>query len=669
MDIKMNTTHILEFDHITQMLCDNAVSQRAKDRLKELKPYLREEELIVRMKETTEARRLIDAFGTPPLTAMKDLVQIIELVEKDGVLTPEQFTVIGQFIASCRRTKSYLKQAESSQLEIAYYGESIYSLQELGSEIEKTIRNQRIDPYATPELKNICRKIDGIQQEIKSKLESILRGNKKYFADAYIAERNGHYVLPVKKEYKHQVSGSVISASATGATYFIEPTAVAKLREKLSVLEIEESNEELKILYTLTALVADEIELLRINIDALETLDYIFAKGKLSSDLKAVEAKMNTDRRIVIEEGRHPLLQAEHCVPLNFKSDKDNQGIVITGPNTGGKTVALKTVGLLSMMAQCGLHIPCKSADIAMNNRILCDIGDGQNITENLSTFSAHITNIISILEETDEESLILLDELGSGTDPAEGMGIAIAILEELLKKKCKFIATTHYPEVKEFADKTDGIINARMAFDRESLKPLYALEIGEAGESCALYIAKRLGLPARMLERAYSEAYRQERVVEGRHIQENESAVKERMIQEDILKERIYDKSFQEEEKEIEIKAARTTEKIQKKQVKRKVNHAQSEAFQIGDCVEVLPDKQSGIIFQTVNSKGEIGVQIKKEKIMVNHKRIRLKVKAQDMYPEDYDFSIIFDTVENRKKSRQMGRKYSPDIVNIIEE
>lgn len=640
----MNINKTLEFDKIIEMLCEFAFTDVAKQKLSDLKPYLNERDVISKTKETTEARMIYDSVGNPPLTAMKDINKILEISEKGGMLIPEQLSNVVQFISSSRRIKAYLKKAEILNIEIAYYGQSIDGLDFLYEEIDRCIRNNIVDNYASKELREIRRKIENVNGQIKAKLEHILRSKKEYFSDGFVSTRNGHFVLPVKKEYKHQVQGSVIDTSSTGSTYFIEPLAVSKLQDELALLKIAESNEENKILYTLSSFVDDCSAEIKLNIDAMETLDFIFAKAKLSSHMKAIPANINTNRVIKIEDGRHPLLNQAECVPLNFSIGDGINGVVITGPNTGGKTVALKTVGLISLMAQSGLHVPCKNAEICMNNAILCDIGDGQSITENLSTFSSHIKNIIKILTQTSEQSLVLLDELGSGTDPAEGMGIAIAILEELRQKQCLFVATTHYPEVKEYAKNADQLINAKMAFDKESFKPLYKLEIGEAGESCALYIAKRLGMPKRMLEIAYNEAY-----------------CKNKLTQQNDI-----DTSFIEEAKEMQ--QAEKLVSIQKQENKPN-NNGRAASFNIGDSVFVYPNKQIGIVCQKANSKGEVGVQIQKEKQLINHKRLKLNVAATELYPDDYDFSIIFDTVANRKARHQMGKRHRPDLQVTIED
>ena len=398
----------------------------------------------------------------------------------------------------------------------------------------------------------------------------------------------------------------------------------------------------------------------------METLDYVFAKAKLSISMKAMEAFVTKDRRIIIKAGRHPLIETNVVVPLDFHIGDGINGIIITGPNTGGKTVALKTTGLLSLMVQSGLHVPVgEGSSFCMNNMVLCDIGDGQSITENLSTFSSHMTNIIEILKNADDQSLVLLDELGSGTDPAEGMGIAIAILEELSKKKCLLMATTHYPEIKEFAKVTNGFINARMSFDRQSLLPLYKLEIGEAGESCALYIAKRLGFPQNMLKRAYEAAYKvnnaDKPVVSYDLSQfENKQEVGRTGQNCNYSNKQL---SLDSIENNVDV-PTKGYQRLDNNEVKRTQVQPRSSKFNIGDSVMVYPQKLIGIVFKKSDEKGEIGVQIKDRKQYINHKRLKLHVAANELYPDNYDFSIIFESVVNRKAHHNMTRKHDPDLI-----
>ncbi len=633
----LNTYKAIEFNTILEQLSDCALSEKAKEKILSLKPSLSESECKATMVETTEAKIILEGLGTPPLASMNGIEKIISDCEKDMMLLPEQFENLEQFISACNRMKSYLKRSEAFDIAIAYFGESFYALKELHECIKSSIRNGQVCDEASSNLASIRRKIENTNAVIKEKLESMLRGNKNWFSDGYIVVRNGRFVLPVKKEYKSQVSGIVMDTSNSGGTIFVEPTKIGRLTDELNQLQIEEENEVIKILYTLTGIVSDHIQNIKMNMECMETLDYTFAKAKLSVNMKARNVSINTTRHIKMIQGRHPLLKSESCIPLDFEIGDAIAGIVITGPNTGGKTVALKTIGLLSLMAQSGLHVPvAEGSQFCMNINVLCDIGDGQSITENLSTFSSHITNIMDILNHTTDESLVLLDELGSGTDPAEGMGIAIAILEELRLKNCLFIATTHYPEVKTYVKNTPKLKNARMMFDRENLKPMYQLEIGEAGESCALYIAKRLGFPAHMIARASQEAYGSEQQIVLPQIDKN---------------------------------AFNTPMTKIKKELKVKATENRSHSFQIGDSVKVHPEKIVGIVCKCTNDKGEIGVQVKGRKMLVNHKRIELLIAAKELYPEDYDFSIIFDTVENRKARHKMEKGHDADLVIQYEE
>lgn len=629
----------LEFNKVLNILEEHALSDKVRLRIRKLEPFLSEREVCRHLSETTEAKNIIEHYGNPPLSVMNELEKSMALLGKGTLLMPEQLGSIAQFLTACRRLKAYLKKAESTSASVASYGNSIYSLSEVEDEINRTVRGNQIDDKASPQLADIRRKITNAGEQVRSKLDSLLRNNKIWFSEGFVSLRNGHYTLPVKREYKNHVNGTVIDVSQSGSTYFVEPSAAGKLQQEIGLLHIEEENEVKRILYTLTALVEEHQSFININVEAMESLDFIFAKAKLSIAMKAIPLPVSRERKIEIKAGRHPLLKSETVVPLDFHIGGDYQGVIITGPNTGGKTVALKTIGLLSLMAQSGLHVPAADGCFTMNNYVLCDIGDGQSITENLSTFSSHMTNIIQILRLADDQSLVLLDELGSGTDPAEGMGLAIAILEELSEKSCLFIATTHYPEIKDFAKSAPGLINARMAFDRQSLLPLYQLEIGEAGESCALYIAGRLGLPLRMIERAGKAAY-------------GDNAITHSIIHEN---------SFSPSQDNMQN--AQIPHRVKLPEVKKTPDNPRSMRFNIGDSVLVYPQKLIGIVYQKANEKGEIGIQMKKNKLLISHKRLKLHVPASELYPENYDFSIIFDTVETRKARHDMARMHDPQL------
>ena len=622
-----DTEKILEFDRIKEKLAELACTEKARLQIQELKPSLSELEVKAFQRETTEARKMIEICGNPPVTALQGVDEWIEFASKGGCLTPRQLEQISMVLAAVRRLKDYLRRGKEHEIGLAYYEENLDGLDDIREELGSKIRNERVDDYASKTLKSLREAIDRAETKMHEKADAILRANKQYMADNFSTLRNGRICIPVKKEYKFKIQGSVIDKSSTGSTLFMEPLQVARLYDEVQELKIDEENEEIRILYTLSSMLSDKEEIIQSNSRTVEKLDFIFAKGKLSLEQEGIQPEINTDRHIRIKNGRHPLMDKAVNVPLNFEIGNGINGVIITGPNTGGKTVAIKTVALNCMMAQCGLHVPCEEAEICMNNAILCDIGDGQNLSENLSTFSAHITNVLDILKKAGRDSLVVMDELGSGTDPAEGMGIAIAILEELKKSNALFLATTHYPEVKEYARRTEGIINARMTFDKESLKPLYQLVIGEAGESCAFYIAGKLGMPGYMLSRAAKAAYGSDGEVKIEGMEGNE-----------------------------ELKKS-SHPKIQK--IKKAVTQKEAKKYQIGDSVMVYPEKKIGIICRMADEKGMLQVQMKKEKMWVSHKRIKLHVAAEQLYPEDYDFSIIFDSVEKRKAQHDMKRKY----------
>lgn len=623
----VQTDKVLEFDKIKEKWMELALTEWAKEKIKDTVPSMSENELIARQRETSEARELLEKSGNPPLVSLSGIRECIQTAVKGGCLSISQLEDMEKSLVAVMRLKNYLSRCKQWEISLAYYDENLDCLDNLKETIGMQIRNGRIEDNASKDLKSFRDEIERNERCMREKVDAVIRANKESLSDHFSTLRNGHICIPVKKEYKYKIKGNVIDKSSTGGTLFIEPSSVGKYYETLQLLRIHEDNEEYRILYSLSAMVADYEEILEQNISMIEKLDFIFSKGKLSLAYDGTEPKINTERYIRIEDGRHPLMAPSECVPLQFEIGKSFDGVVITGPNTGGKTVTIKTVALNCMMAQCGLHVACKKAEICMNSNFLCDIGDGQNISENLSTFSAHIVNVLEILRKVNRDSLVVMDELGSGTDPTEGMGIAIAILEELQKSGGLFLVTTHYPEVKQYADKKARIVNAKMTFDKESLKPLYQLVIGEAGESCAFYIAGKMGMPEEMLKTAMKAAYGKEEISEN---------LKQVVSKNHLEKRRVSG--------------------IQKR--KRRNEAAQKALeFQLGDSVLVYPDKKIGIICKTANEKGVLRVQMADKKIWVNRKRMKLHVAAEKLYPDDYDFSIIFDSVKNRKLRHQMDR------------
>lgn len=658
----MNTEQLIEFDRIKEKWGALALTDAAKERISGAGVFLEETALRKEQRDTTDSRELIEKLGAPPLQNVTELREIMGAAKRSECLTPYQLERVGSVLTVIERLHDYLKRGRQFGNPLAYYDENLDTLPELHDEILRTVRYDAVDDHASRLLSDLRSRIMVLEESMKQKAEQVLRNNRECMADTFYTIRNGHVCVPVKKEYRYRVPGSLVDRSSTGSTCFVEPEGVAKLFEELQLRRIDEENEVYRILYTLTAMVADAAPSLEEDVRMIEKLDYIFSKGKLSIDLNCREPRINLERRIVLRNARHPLMDPAVAVPLNFALGTENatatdettsfdetekssaapadgklksarghvRGVIITGPNTGGKTVAIKTVMLTSYMAQCGLHVTCGEADIAMNSNYLCDIGDGQNISENLSTFSAHIKNVMEILGAVNRDSLVIMDELGSGTDPAEGMGIAVAILEELRASGANYLVTTHYPEIKEYAERTAGVINARMTFDRETLRPTYRMVIGEAGESCAFYIAERLGMPKRMLRVAERAAYGQ-------------GYCRERG------------------QKENETVGGRPGGLVR---APKKHAVAAGTRFSVGDSVMVYPDKKIGIVCEPEDEKGVLRVQIADRKIYVNQKRVKLHVKAEELYPADYDFSIVFDTAENRKKRHDMERKYTDEVI-----
>ena len=623
----------LGFDRIVEQLQEQAVSQAARRRLAETEPILQEGLCRARMEETTAARCVMENAGTPPLTDTEGTENGLIQAAQGGMLLPEQLTFIARFCSTIQRLRRYLQKAQIYSAGIASWHTELPDLNELQNEIECSVREDTILDDASPDLKNMRRQREHTERMIREKLSQIILHHKKELADNYITQRNGIYVVPVQKKFQSTFPGTAVDISAKGSTVFMEPSAVRALRQELETLQTDIDTEERRVLWELSDRVAAEETSLHDAIRVMTDLDVLFARAKLSMEMKARPVLLTAERRIRLTDARHPLLDRETCVPLNLELALPDSGVAVTGPNTGGKTVCLKTVGLLTLMAQSGLHIPCgEGTEIAMMDRVLCDIGDSQSISQNLSTFSGHMTNVIRILNECSRDSLVLLDELGSGTDPAEGSGLAAAILEELLRRGCFFMVTTHDPQIKQWAEQTARVVSARMAFDRVSLQPLYLLEMGKSGESCAIEIARRLGMHEGLLSRA-------------RQVADDGVETKAGQMQHPM-------------------RAAAS--RLQRLQVK---TEGTFERFRMGDSVLLLPDQKNAIVYQPADDDGNVVIQFQGRKITVRHNRLKLLVPASELYPPDYDFSIIFDTVANRKAAHTMERKYDPEAVIVIRE
>lgn len=646
----MNNTAVklLEYDRVKERLEEYALSPLGKELVRKLEPSTDIQIIKNWLKETSEARSIADRDSSIPVHSLSGIEKIICKFGKGGILQPEELTGVLKLLEGGRKLKRFMEGKRDIAPLVSSYAGSMYDLADLAEELDRCIRDCRIDDKASPELSRVRKKITILEERITSKLESMLRSSayRDYFQDTLVSVRNGRYVIPVKREYKRNIEGYVLDTSTSGSTVFIEPAAVKRLQDELNLMKIEEDKEEYRILSHLSGMVDSYQRELSINIETMAHYDFIFAKAKYSKAINGSTAVLNTRNYINIKGGKHPLI-GPGCIPLDFEIGSDYRTLVITGPNTGGKTVALKTVGIMTMMIQSGMHVPAeKGSEFAVFRDILVDIGDGQSIEQSLSTFSSHIRNIISIMECADPYTLVIIDELGTGTDPGEGMGLAVAVLEDIYKKGSTTLATTHYSEIKEFADNNPGFENGCMEFDINTLKPLYRLRIGKSGESNALLIALRLGMDKSIIERAHEVTYKEKKEY-SREIPCSDTAqpVKNIEVVETHARQVAASKQVQE-----------TRERIEKQKV--------HQSFKIGDCVYVSTMKRTGIVCEQENNKGELGVMVMKKRFKVNKKRLSLYVDGKELYPEDYDFDIIFESKDNRKKRHDMGRKHVEGLV-----
>ncbi len=615
----------LDFDRIVEQLQSLAASEPARERLAALAPSLNENVCRRLMDETTAARAMLDSAGSPPLAVMERLAESLSQAAAGGMLEPEWLSGFASFAVSCRRVRCYLARGEGA---LNALGAELPDLSDLQEDIERCVDGDRITDQASAELRVLRRQRDAAEAAVKERLARVLTAHRRLLADGYVTQRGGRYVVPVLRRYQSAFPGTVVDASAKGTTLFMEPNAVAPLRETVEQLDMVVAAEERRVLYALSDRVASREADLSRGMALMTDIDVLFARAKLSAAMNAREVMLTAGGPLVIREGRHPLLPRDSCVPLTLVCPPDAAGIVITGPNTGGKTVAMKTVGLFVTMAQCGLHLPCaEGTSLPLRDAVLCDVGDGQSIAQSLSTFSAHMKQITRIIAQASRDSLALLDEPGSGTDPQEGMGIAVAVLEALMSRGCFFLATTHDPAVKRWASRAPGVCCARMAFDPQTLAPLYRLELGASGESCGLAVARRLGLPEAILSRA-------ERAARG-----------------------------QTEPETLPLPAPRSRLTLA---VRRAAHAAQ---FHQGDSVLIQPEGVGGIVYRGEDEQGLVIVQAQGEKRAVRHTRLTLRVPASALYPPDYDFSILFDSVANRKAAHVLSRKHDPDAVIVHRE
>ena len=498
---------------------------------------------------------------------------------------------------------------------LSSYSQSITDLYYIEEEINSAIKGAMVDSNASKELRKIRRHIDICEGKIREKLDKFLKSsnNKDYIQEFFISKRNGRYTIPIKANYKNQVEGNIIEMSSKGTTAFIEPITIAKYTSELEGLKVEETIEVYRILSILSEKVFEKLREIRLNIEVISEYDMIFAKAKYSYDINGISPKLNNKGYIKIVNGKYPMIK--NSIPLNFEIGDLYRGLIITGPNAGGKTVVLKTVGILTLAVQSGFHIGAdEGSEISIFENIFVDIGDNQSIENSLSTFSSHVKNLGEIIKESNNSSLLLFDEIGSGTEPNEGAALAISILEELYHKGAIIIASTHYGEIKDFSKNHPHFENAAMEFKQDTLEPLYKLSIGKSGASNALYISRKMGISDKIIERT-------KRYLEKKDYNYN-------LIKESKVK----------KEKEV-------------------VDNEKQYDYSVGDRVIILETKEKATVYKEKDNFNNLIILHKGEFIEINLKRVKLDLKATELYPKDYDLNQLFVSYKERKLDHDIER------------
>lgn len=607
----------LQYHELKQIVQSYCVSGLGKRLIDKQEPSTNIQVVNNRLQETTEARAIIDAEGHIPFVGITNIESIIDSLEKGIILQPSDLVSLSDFLRGCRKIKQFMQSKEFFAPTLASYAQSMSEMKTIEEEINFTIKGSRIDSSASRELKRIRFKKEATEEKISERLNKFLNNstNKKYIQEFFISKKDDRYTIPIKASYKGQVPGAVIEVSSTGATVFIEPQTISKLSAELASLKADEEMEEYQILATLSGIIVAELQKLKVNMELISQYDMVFAKAKYSKQIAGIQPIVNDHGYIKIVNGKHPLLPKD-AVPLQFEIGKEYRSLIITGPNAGGKTIVLKTIGLLTLATMLGLHIAAEQGtEIAIFEHIFVDIGDNQSIENALSTFSSHMKNLSEIMSASNHRTLLLFDEIGSGTEPNEGAALAIAILEEFYHMGCLTIATTHYGEIKRYSELHSDFMNAAMQFDQETLSPLYQLVIGESGDSNALWISRKMNIKESVLKRA--EAYM--------------------------------------ENKDYQLKQV-NPDKIRQPKLRSEAITAKYD-YKKGDRVKLLDHNDFAIIYKEIDQFYNVVVYYKGEMIEVNVKRITLNLPAHELYPEGYDLETLFTDFATRKMEHDINR------------
>lgn len=607
----------LQYNELKQMIRSYCVSGLGKQLLDKLKPITNIKIVKNRLNETTEARAILDAEGHVPFLGVSNIDNTIQNLEKGMMLDPSELVSVSDFLRGCRKMKKFMMNKEFFAPVLTSYANSMTEFKSIEEEINFSIKGNRVDSAASKELKRIRNNMAGAEEKIKERLNKFLNSSsyKKYIQEFFISKKDDRYTIPIKASYKNQVPGTVIEVSSKGSTVFIEPNTITKLNGELASLKAEEAIEEYQILATLSGMLLENIHEIKINMDLISQYDMVFAKAKFSKHVGGIEPKLNDYGYIKLVDCKHPLLTRE-AVPLHFEIGKDYRSLIITGPNAGGKTIVLKTIGLVTLAAMSGFHIISnKETEIAVFDNIFVDIGDNQSIENALSTFSSHMKNLSEIMRASNNNTLLLFDEIGSGTEPNEGAALAISILEEFYQMGCITVATTHYGEIKRFSEMHSDFMNAAMQFNSDTLEPMYQLLIGKSGESNALWISRKMNIRENVLQRA--KCYMENK---GYHL------------------ERVDD------------------HKIRKPKIVKEKTEEKDE-YKKGDRVKLLDYDDFGIIYKERDNFSNVVVFYNEEFIEVNVKRISLEISAKELYPDGYGLETLFIDYTTRKTQHDIER------------
>lgn len=611
----------LEYHKIIDTLTEYASTEPGKRLCRELLPSCDYQEIVQNQQETSDAVTRVRQKGSISFGGVRDITDSLKRLEIGSSLNILELLAISSVLTVSARAKAYGRR-EESELPDDSLDEMFRLLEPLtpvNTEIKRCILSEdEVNDDASPGLRQVRRQMKIINDRIHTQLNSVLNSSRTYLQDAVITMRDGRYCLPVKAEHKSQVPGMVHDQSATGSTVFIEPMAVIRLNNELRELEIQEKREIEFVLMALSSQLVPYTDTMAENLAILAKLDFIFAKAALSRHYNCTEPKFNNRRYINIKDGRHPLLDPKKVVPINIHLGDSFDLLIVTGPNTGGKTVSLKTVGLFTLMGQAGLHIPAfDGSELAVFDNVFADIGDEQSIEQSLSTFSAHMTNIVSILAQADSRSLCLFDELGAGTDPTEGAALAVAVLSFLHHMECRTMATTHYSELKVFALTEPGVENACCEFSVETLRPTYRLLIGIPGKSNAFAISKKLGLPDYIIEDAKHHIEKEDAAFEDLLANLEESRVT-------IEKEREELNAYKAEIADLKKRLEQKEERFQD-QKERLLEKARTEAQQILQDAKDTADSTIRNINKLASQSG-VGKELEEQR-----SRLRNKIKDVD--------------------------------------